>query len=146
MEDFSPCSDDSNSLELPVNAVEEDTQHASISIEEYIEEQASDAWCRLIGAIVDAGPTTRLKRDDRGLLVRIDLSHQVGVHPALRSRVLHLAHYPRLSGHPGTTRMYQTLRREFYWPSTALAVLRTVRSCSHCAKERLEAQTPQQVA
>ncbi len=28
---------------FPVNAVEEGTQHAPISIEEYIEEQASDA-------------------------------------------------------------------------------------------------------
>ncbi len=40
MEDFSPCSDNSDSLKLPVNAVEEDTQHAPISVEEYIEEQA----------------------------------------------------------------------------------------------------------
>ncbi len=99
MEDFSPCSDISDSLELPVNAVEEDTPHVPISIEEYIEEQASDAWCCLIGTKVDAGLATRFKRDDRGLLVRIapiDLSHQVVVSPALRLRVLHLAHYPRL--------------------------------------------------
>ncbi len=49
MEDFSPCSDNPDSLELPVNAVEEDTQHAPISIEEYIEEQASDALCCPLG-------------------------------------------------------------------------------------------------
>ncbi len=54
MEDFSPCSDNPDSLEFPVNAVEEGTQHAPISIEEYIEEQASDAWCCLIGAKIDA--------------------------------------------------------------------------------------------
>ncbi len=98
-------------MELAVNAVEEDTQHTPISIEEYIEEQASDAWCRLIWAKVDAGLTTRFKRDDRGLLVRIapiDLSHQVAVPLALRPRVLHLAHYPRLRGTHVTTRMYQT--------------------------------------
>ncbi len=134
MEDSSPCSDNSDSLELPVNAVEEDTLHAPISTEGYIEEQPSDALCRLIGTKVDAGLMTRFKRDDRRLLVRIaliDLSHQVVVPPVRRPRVLHLAHYPRLSGHPGTMRMYQTLRREFYWPSMALEVVRPVRSCRH---------------
>ncbi len=34
--------------------------------------------------------------------------------------------------------MYETLRREFYLPSMALDVVRTVRFCSHCAKERLK--------
>lgn len=37
----------------------------------------------------------------------------------LRARVLYLAQYPRLAGHPSDARMYYTLRREYYWPKTA---------------------------
>ncbi len=42
---LSPFSDNPDPLKLPVNAVEEDTQHAPVSIEEYIEEQL-----RMLGA------------------------------------------------------------------------------------------------
>ncbi len=131
-----------------MNAVEEDTQHAPISIEEYIKEQAFDAWCCLIGAKVDAGLMTRFKRDNRGLLVRsapIYLSHQVVVPPALRPRVLHLAHNPRLSGHP---RYHADVRRYVVsftgrpWPWMLCALYALVAT----APRALEAQTPQQVA
>lgn len=126
---------------LPVMAVEEVTEVSPISIEEYIAAQASDAWCQVIAGKIDEGNEERFKRDDRGLLVRVaplDLAHQVLVPKDLRPRVLHLSHYPRLVGHPGTTRMYQTLRRAFYWPAMALDVVQTVRSCIPCARERVK--------
>ncbi len=98
-----------------------------ISVEDYIEAKAADPWCQVMATKVDEGQGGRFKRDDRGLLVRIaplDLSELVLVSPALRPRVLHRAHYPRLVCHPGTTRMYQSLRpsstgRPWLWTSSA---------------------------
>ncbi|CDF32918.1 unnamed protein product [Chondrus crispus] len=54
----------------------------------------------------------------------------------LRPRVLYLAHHPRLAGHPGATRMYYTLRREYYWPHMASDAFSTVRNCTSCAATR----------
>ena len=54
----------------------------------------------------------------------------------LRQRILKMAHYPRLAGHPGSRRMYDTLRRDFYWPNMANDVATLVRNCTSCAKVR----------
>ena len=48
-----------------------------------------------------------------------------------------MAHHAVLGGHPGQTRMTDTLRRTYYWPQMAADVLATVRSCPPCAKNRL---------
>ncbi len=69
-----------------------------ISAEEYIEAQGADPWCQIMLTKADEGQGWRFKHDDLGLLVRIaplDLREQVLVPSALRSRILHLAHYPR---------------------------------------------------
>ena len=91
-------------------------------------------------ALLDKGVTCPFKLDKRGLLVRtspVDKSEQIVVPEDLRSRVLFLAHFPRMSGHPGGTRMFSTLRRQYYWPSMAMDVHATVRGCPECAKERI---------
>ena len=55
----------------------------------------------------------------------------------LRRQALLLSHYPRLAGHPGGSRIYQTLRRKFYWPLMALDAYQTFRQCSSCTRERI---------
>ena len=62
---------------------------------------------------------------------------QIVLPASLRERVLLLAHYPRVAGHPGGSGMYQTLRQTFYWPSMSMDVYNTVRQCTSCAKERI---------
>lgn len=47
----------------------------------------------------------------------------------LRARVLNLAHFSKLEGHPGQTRMLQTLRRMCYWPKMSADIGATVREC-----------------
>ncbi len=59
------------------------------------------------------------EEDERGVLVRIaklDGTAQAPVPEPLRQRLLYLAHHTRLAGHPGITRMFYTLRRNFFWP------------------------------
>ena len=111
-----------------------------LTVEELIRAQAEDSDCMDIKKKMSSGETLPFTEDKRGLIVRtapIDGVEQIYAPKVLRSRILLLAHYPRLVGHPGGTRMYQTLRRTFYWPSMALDVFNTVRQCSACAKERL---------
>ena len=56
---------------------------------------------------------------------------------SLRPRILSLAHYHKLAGHPGQSRMYYTMRQRFYWPHMAADIQATVRICHACAKNRI---------
>lgn len=40
---------------------------------------------------------------------------------SLRARILYLAHFPILAGHPGEKQLYDTLRHEYYCPHMAHA-------------------------
>jgi len=42
-----------------------------------------------------------------------------------------------LAGHPGSRRMYDTLRRYVYWPTMVVDVDKHVEQCPACAKNRL---------
>ena len=93
--------------------------------EEIITAQAEDPFCKAIRRKIADGEEDRFFEDTRGYLSRIsaqDRISQIILPEALRERALLLAHYPRLAGHPGGSRMYQTLRRTFYWPAMGLDV------------------------
>ena len=66
----------------------------------------------------------------------LDESLQRVVLKSLRSRILYLSHYSRLAGHPGSTRLYYTLRRKYYWPHMVNYVYATVRGCLSCTRTR----------
>ncbi|CDF40971.1 unnamed protein product [Chondrus crispus] len=89
----------------------EQTDVSSLSVEEFIQPQA-----------VHQSPLD-------GTLQRV-------VPKRLGAKVLYLAHPPRLARHPGGTRMYDTLRREYYWPHMANNVYSTVRNCQSCSATR----------
>jgi transposase InsO family protein len=59
---------------------------------------------------------------------------------SLRERAMNLAHYPKLASHPGSTRMYRTMRRDVFWPSISWDVQEFVGRCSSCARKRLSTQ------
>jgi len=56
---------------------------------------------------------------------------------ALKQRLLLYQHQSMLAGHPGSRRMYDTLRRYVYWPTKVLDVYKHMEQCSACAKNRL---------
>ena len=53
---------------------------------------------------------------------------------ALQSRVLYLAHYTLTAGHPEGSKMYDTLRTQFYWLNMTMKVFQTARDCRDCAQ------------
>jgi len=56
---------------------------------------------------------------------------------ALKKRLLTRQHQSVLAGHPGSKKMYNTLRRYVYWPTMVVEVYKHVEQCPACAEIRL---------
>ena len=112
---------------------------APISLGEMLTEQALDPWCHEL--IKDLGPDKPFFRGRDGVIRRRHPRErgvtQIATPKPLRARLCPLAHHHQLAGHPGHTRMLATLRLTYYWPEMAADIMRTVRTCPDCAKNRL---------
>ncbi|KAK3565772.1 hypothetical protein QTP86_015024 [Hemibagrus guttatus] len=60
-----------------------------------------------------------------------------------RSQVMQWVHEAPSSGHPGTRRLTQLIRRRFWWPSLGSDVEGYVRQCPTCAQVRTSRQRPE---
>jgi RNase H-like domain found in reverse transcriptase/Reverse transcriptase (RNA-dependent DNA polymerase)/Integrase zinc binding domain/Chromo (CHRromatin Organisation MOdifier) domain/Integrase core domain len=115
-----------------------ETDVESISLDELRREQTMDEDCKRL--LATAPRTGLYDLDKDGLLIRIapsDGSRQTVVPSSLVPRLLYLEHYPAASGHPGAHRMFQTIRRTFFWPKMVEDVYETVRQCDACARNRI---------
>ncbi|KAJ9544996.1 hypothetical protein OSB04_024703 [Centaurea solstitialis] len=82
-----------------------------------------------------------LSEDGRGLKVfkaRIWVPRLGG----MRDVVLAEAHKSRLSIHPGSTKMYQDLRLDYWWPGMKTDIGRYVEKCTTCLQVKAEHQKP----
>lgn len=52
-----------------------------------------------------------------------------GILQAMRPSILHFAHHSTVDGHQRERQMYDTLRREYFRPTTSIDAYRTVRHC-----------------
>ena len=139
VDDILMCQDlDHDSLQKVLAMIPEETDIVPITPQEFLEEQSKDPYCQSQKEKTELD-NSKFKYDHNGFLVRrssIDGALQKVVPKSLQARLLYLAHYPRLAGHPGAIRMYYTLRREYYWPMMASDVYNTVKECSSCASVR----------
>jgi hypothetical protein len=120
----------------------EDPEIAPITIEEFIERQKEDDFCQSF-LKEDANFQNGSFLDEHGLVCRENGKtgrSQIYVPKSLRERVMTLAHFPKIACHPGSTRMYQNLRRDFFWPRMAIDVHEFVQQCASCARKRLTTQ------
>ena len=125
----------------PVNAIVP-ADVSPITHEEMIREQANDPVCQRYVALSNTTNSV-FSLDEHGTLIRtssLDGSKQIVVPRSLQQRLLYLSHYPLLAGHPGGTKLYETLRIQYYWMFMAHDCYETVRSCGDCAKARGAAQ------
>ncbi|KAI3713356.1 hypothetical protein L1987_71933 [Smallanthus sonchifolius] len=60
----------------------------------------------------------------------------------LRTKILDAAHKSRYSIHPGTNKMYQDLRKEYWWPGMKHEVTKYVSKCLTCSQVKTEHQKP----
>jgi len=56
---------------------------------------------------------------------------------AIKQRLLQYQHQSVLAGHPGSRRMYETLRRYAYWPTMVVDIYIHVEQCPACSKNRI---------
>ena len=61
---------------------------------------------------------------------------------SMKKRILEEGHRSGLSIHPGATKMYQDLRKLFWWPSMKKEIAEFVYSCLVCQKSKIEHQKP----
>ena len=85
---------------------------------------------------------------DEGWTVHVDGSHRyrgrvvVSQLTDLREEILKEFHYSRFAVHPSGTKMYQDLRRQYYWSGMKRHVGDIVRRCLTCQPVKAEHQKP----
>jgi len=62
--------------------------------------------------------------------------------PELKKRILDEGHRSSLSIHPGATKMYQDLKRLFWWPGMKKDITEFMYACLICQKSKIEHQKP----
>ena len=56
--------------------------------------------------------------------------------------ILYQYHSPLLAGHPGTVKLYETLRRKYYFPAMFTVMKEYVSSCLECHSMKPRTETP----
>ena len=62
--------------------------------------------------------------------------------PRLKRKILDECHKSSLSIHPRATKMYQDLKKLFWWPGMKRDVVEFVYACLVCQKSKIEHQKP----
>ncbi|MCI41381.1 CCHC-type integrase, partial [Trifolium medium] len=62
--------------------------------------------------------------------------------PELKKMILEEGHRSGLSIHPGVTKMYQDLKKLFWWPGMKKQIVEFVYACLVCQKSKIEHQKP----
>ena len=107
---------------------------------EILDAQPHDYFCQTVLTRQSRKTDSAFYEDEYGLLRRrhptMNDIDQILLPETLKPRVLNLAHYSKLAGHPGQTRMYHQVRSAYQWPRMASDIYRTFRTCNSCAKNR----------
>ena len=109
-----------------------------ITITSLREAQQNDKFCQHVRSSLDL-PDSPFGVTHEDILVRrspLDGSLQKVVPFSLIPIILYHAHYPVHAGHPGGTRMYETIRREYYWRSMVNDIFQAAKDCRSCARVR----------
>jgi len=111
-----------------------------VPVDELVKAQEEDSFCKKVWQELNDDQPTRFYESADGILCRRGyvVGEQQGVVPkAMQEDIMTREHSSPLAGHPGSTKMYRTLKRKYYWPSLVADVYGLVASCETCAKNRL---------
>jgi len=90
---------------------------------------------------VNQGKGVDFRLDEHGVLMFRDRVCVLDV-PELKKRILDEGHRSSLSIHAGATKMYQDLKRLFWWPGMKKDITEFVYACLVCPKLKIEHQKP----
>ncbi|PNY01683.1 retrotransposon-related protein [Trifolium pratense] len=91
--------------------------------------------------LINQGKEVDFKVDENGI-IRFRERICVPDIPELKKRILEEGHRSGLSIHPGATKMYQDLKKLFWWPSMKKEIAEFVYACLICQKSKVEHQKP----
>nr|GFD24039.1 putative reverse transcriptase domain-containing protein [Tanacetum cinerariifolium] len=60
----------------------------------------------------------------------------------LRALIMHESHKSKYSIHPGSDKMYQALKKLYWWPNMKVEIATYINKCLTCAKVKIEYQKP----
>nr|GEZ11091.1 reverse transcriptase domain-containing protein [Tanacetum cinerariifolium] len=59
-----------------------------------------------------------------------------------KALIMHESHKSKYSIHPGSNKMYQDLKKLYWWPNMKVEIATYVSKCLTCAKVKIEYQKP----
>ncbi|WJX40137.1 hypothetical protein P8452_27643 [Trifolium repens] len=108
------------------------------SIEEH---QKKDVKLMEKFTLVKEGKENNFKMDESGV-IRFRGRVCVPDVPELKKMIMEEGHRSGLSIHPGVTKMYQDLKKLFWWPGMKRQISEFVYACLVCQKSKIEHQKP----
>ena len=87
------------------------------------------------------GEEISCQKDDKGVR-RFTSRIWIPNIPELKEEIMHEAHNSRYSIHPGSTKMYQDIKGNFWWPNMKREIADWVSRCLTCQKIKAEHQRP----
>ena len=112
-----------------------------VFLEQVALKQHEDPELVKIARTVQSGNSAEFRFDSEGIL-RHGKRLCVPDDSSLKANIMREAHNTRYSIHPGATKMYQDLRRVYWWPAMKREVAQFVSACETCQRVKLEHQKP----
>nr|GEY94088.1 putative reverse transcriptase domain-containing protein [Tanacetum cinerariifolium] len=114
---------------------------------------------QILKAQIEALKLENLKKEDVGGMIRMDIPKErleprtdgtlclhdrswLPCYDDLRSMIMHESHKSKYSIHPGSEKMYQDMKKLYWWPNMKLDITTYVSKCLTCAKVKAEHQRP----
>ncbi|KAL4013707.1 hypothetical protein IC575_025890 [Cucumis melo] len=118
-----------------------DLERAEIAVSRIIDAQSNDPYLVEKRGLAEAGQTTEFSLSaDGGLLFERRLC--VPSDSAVKTELLSEAHSSPFSMHPGSTKMYQDLKRVYWWRNMKREVAEFVSKCLVCQQVKAPRQKP----
>ncbi|GJS84174.1 putative nucleotidyltransferase, ribonuclease H [Tanacetum coccineum] len=114
---------------------------------------------QILNAQTEAQKPENLKNEDVGGMIRKDLTKErlelradgtlclngrswLPCYGDLRTVIMHESHKSKYSVHPGSDKMYQDMKKLYWWPNMKADIATYVSKCLTCAKVKAEHQRP----
>ncbi|GJW82976.1 putative reverse transcriptase domain-containing protein [Tanacetum coccineum] len=117
---------------------------------------------QILEAQIDAQKPENIKNEDVGGMIRKDIPKEklepradgtlclngrswLPCYGVLRTVIMHASHKSKYSIHPSSDKMYQGMKKIYWWPNMKAGIATDVRKCLTCAKVKAEHQRPSEL-